>query len=98
MGKFVLKSIGLINPTILEYHADCGIIKAITSKELSVYQLVDFWKKQFPEFSDWGWQTIYTSQENINSMAKKPMPSSKSLEQFFCDKGVIFKSIKEDTI
>lgn len=88
MGKFVLKSIGLINPTILEYHADCGIIKAITSKELSVYQLVDFWKKQFPEFSDWGWQTIYTSQENINSMAKKPMPSSKSLEQFFVIKAL----------
>ena len=32
MKQFVLKSIGLINPTVLEYHADCGIIKAITSK------------------------------------------------------------------
>lgn len=91
MTQFVLKSIGLINPTELERRKD-GHISSAISQEMSIDETINYWKKRFYDFGDVDKsQIVYATEKAIKNMCQRTLVYNKSVEELFAERGVTFK-------
>jgi len=92
MEKFVLRRLGLINPTELERQYNGKATSFCVTQGLNIEQTVKRWKEKFCGFGETKeFQIVYASPNLINSMSQRNSTGCKSVIEIFKEYGVIFK-------
>lgn len=88
MIDLYLKSIGLNNPTIVEYNNN-GRKERLESRRLDMYDLVTFWKKGFDLNLKFGENIIlHCSSKDYNAMSQRTTAISKNVVELLAQQGV----------
>lgn len=88
MIDLYLKSIGLLNPTIVEYNNN-GRMERLESRRLDMYDLVMFWKKGFDLNLKFGEKIIlHCSSKDYNAMSQRTTAISKNVVDLLAQQGV----------
>ena len=88
MIDLYLKSIGLNNPTIVEYNNN-GRKERLESRRLDSHDLVEFWKMGFDLHPQFGEKIIlHCSSKNYNAMSQRTAVASYSVVELLAQRGV----------
>lgn len=88
MIDLYLKSIGLFNPTVVEYNNN-GEMERLESRRLGMYDLVEFWRIGFGLHLKFGEKiTLHCSSKNYNVMRNRTASNSSSVIELLALQGV----------
>lgn len=88
MIDLYLKSIGLNNPTIVEY-SNNGRREQLESRRLDSHDLVEFWKMGFDLHPQFGEKIIlHCSSKNYNAISQRTAVASYSVVELLAQQGV----------